>query len=619
MKSSHFVKTGVVLIFVIFLFTFLPINANAWSNGGYSDNPDKPNYGTHDWIAQHALDFLPMNEKKYIVDNLNAYLYGTELPDNPAGYGDSTKHHVYYYSNGTLLDDVAATRAQNEYYKAFNKIVEENYNDAAQIIGAMTHYISDLAVFGNVMGANTDWGEETHLADYEKYVNDRTGTYEAPEFDIYLVFDGELENITAYQAALDLAYDTTFDVDGDYDCLWMDAEVGAVNQQPVINSISAFPTTVEPQGTSTINVDANDPEGDALDYIYEVASGTISGSGSIVTWTAPSEDGSYKIFVKVNDGELDSEMKSVTITVKKPMPSTDYIVINEFELNPKSSDEGNEWVELYNPLEGDIIIDNWKLKNNGGDFYSLSGSISAGEHKIITFTTQWLSNSNERVILLDANSQEIDATPIKEDNTDNEMTWQRIPDGVDTNQDSDWVFVSGTKGTANTVPRGSRAYDWSDSAFKNRVGESLNFAVNRIADVLHKLAWESGYANQPVKNFIPIADAKADKTEGKRPLTVSFTGSGTDSDGNIVSYYWDFGDDKTSSEQNPTHTYNTTGEYEVKLTVTDDDGATDIDTIIITVKETSSKTSSEDGLCGLSLMILFALSFCVYFIYVKRN
>ncbi|XES76381.1 MAG: hypothetical protein ACBZ72_09385 [Candidatus Bathyarchaeia archaeon] len=27
----------------------------AWSNGGYSADPATPDYGTHDWIAQHAL------------------------------------------------------------------------------------------------------------------------------------------------------------------------------------------------------------------------------------------------------------------------------------------------------------------------------------------------------------------------------------------------------------------------------------------------------------------------------------------------------------------------------------------------------------------------------------
>ncbi len=73
--------------------------ADAWSNGGYSNDSVHPVYGTHDWVAQHALDWLPADEKQYLVDNLAAYLYGTELPDNNnasvIGHtGDTTKHHL---------------------------------------------------------------------------------------------------------------------------------------------------------------------------------------------------------------------------------------------------------------------------------------------------------------------------------------------------------------------------------------------------------------------------------------------------------------------------------------------------------------------------------------------
>jgi hypothetical protein len=46
------------------------MNGLAWSNGGYSADPSNPDYGTHDWIAQHALDWLPVEEKQYILDNL---------------------------------------------------------------------------------------------------------------------------------------------------------------------------------------------------------------------------------------------------------------------------------------------------------------------------------------------------------------------------------------------------------------------------------------------------------------------------------------------------------------------------------------------------------------------
>lgn len=56
-------------------------------------------------------------------------------------------------------------------------------------------------------------------------------------------------------------------------------------------------------------------------------------------------------------------------------------------------------------------------------------------------------------------------------------------------------------------------------------------------------------------------------------LTVSFTDTSSDSDGNIVSWHWLFGDGNQASSQNAVHTFNIEGDYSVTLTVTDDAGA----------------------------------------------
>jgi PKD repeat protein len=53
---------------------------------------------------------------------------------------------------------------------------------------------------------------------------------------------------------------------------------------------------------------------------------------------------------------------------------------------------------------------------------------------------------------------------------------------------------------------------------------------------------------------------------------VTFTDRSTDSDGTIMSWFWDFGDDKTSVVQNPRHRYRKIGNYTVTLTITDDGG-----------------------------------------------
>jgi hypothetical protein len=219
------VGTILAMFFIAILLTTTNVTlVTGWSNGGFSSDPQNPNYGTHDWIAQHALDWLPAEEKQYILDNLAAYLYGTELPDNggaPDGIGDTVKHHAYFDESEILVDDSAAFRAQWESERVLSFFDLGDFANASKTAGTMSHYLADVAVFGHVMGANTPWGAEQHHSDYEDYVNTRTNNY-TDDFNSYLFFDGSLDIISAYNATKNLAYDTTFDVDGDLTCVWMD-------------------------------------------------------------------------------------------------------------------------------------------------------------------------------------------------------------------------------------------------------------------------------------------------------------------------------------------------------------------------------------------------------------
>lgn len=200
-----------------------------WGNGSYSSSPEDydtaRNYGTHDWIAQHAWAWTSSVEGMPAL-NLTDFLYGTELPDRPrsdGGINDKDKHHVYFFANGSVQDGASAQRAQEELDKAVNFSRRGDLVNASLSLGMMTHYISDVASFGHVMGNKTVWGaeDEEHHKDYEEYVNARTNTY-ASNFTDFLVFDGILENISAYDATMILANDTTFDSGGVQNCTWMD-------------------------------------------------------------------------------------------------------------------------------------------------------------------------------------------------------------------------------------------------------------------------------------------------------------------------------------------------------------------------------------------------------------
>jgi hypothetical protein len=146
-------------------------------------------------------------------------------------------------------------------------------------------------------------------------------------------------------------------------------------------------------------------------------------------------------------GEFDPDESS-----KEPPeePTGEHILINEFEQNPEGTDSGNEWVELFNPTDGSIDLTGWSLRNNDGDIHSLSGSIDPNGYEVITFSGGWLDNSDERVILLNPSYQEIDVTPIEGDSSNDDRSWQRIPNGADTDSESDWAFLLNTQGYSNT-------------------------------------------------------------------------------------------------------------------------------------------------------------------------
>jgi PKD repeat protein len=63
----------------------------------------------------------------------------------------------------------------------------------------------------------------------------------------------------------------------------------------------------------------------------------------------------------------------------------------------------------------------------------------------------------------------------------------------------------------------------------------------------------------------------------------TFTDASTDADGTISTRAWDFGDGNTGSGATATNTYAAAGTYQVKLTVTDNGGASDDQTNTVTV------------------------------------
>ncbi|OGS20367.1 MAG: hypothetical protein A3J83_07550 [Elusimicrobia bacterium RIFOXYA2_FULL_40_6] len=131
----------------------------------------------------------------------------------------------------------------------------------------------------------------------------------------------------------------------------------------------------------------------------------------------------------------------------------------------------------------------------------------------------------------------------------------------------------------------------SNSSFVGKIDEVKVYG-KALSDA-EVLAAYNSYTGAP---GVPVATASASPLTGGAPLTVSFTGSGTDSDGTIASYSWNFGDGSAvSAQQNPSHVYTTSGTYTAILTVVDNSVLSDTDTVVITVTEAVPSTN---GLMG---------------------
>lgn len=153
---------------------------------------------------------------------------------------------------------------------------------------------------------NTNWQQATGTNSWS-YKWDTTSAAEGTHTISARSFDG-----TEYSTVVSITILVNNSVDNSVDG----------NHPPSVRCITANPITLKPGEFSKISTDAYDEDSDALIYQYTTTGGTISGDGPTITWTAPNIEGTYMITVTVNDGQLNSNSKSVSVTVSSETTPT---------------------------------------------------------------------------------------------------------------------------------------------------------------------------------------------------------------------------------------------------------------------------------------------------------
>ena len=238
----------------------------------------------------------------------------------------------------------------------------------------------------------------------------------------------------------------------------------------------------------------------------------------------------------------------------------------------------------YDP-DGYITSYEWDWDNDG--IYETTG---------VTATHSWSVDGNYQVTLRVTDDKGATDTIIKTVSIENRAPSAGFSFSPSNPEPEETISFSNS---CSDLDGSITSYSWSfgDGESSTAPNPTHSYSNSGTYTVSLTVVDDDGASNSASRtinvNIPPTADFTYSPTHPTDLETVTFTDSSSDTDGDIASYEWDFGDGNTSNDQNPTHEYADNGTYTVKLIVKDDDGATDTkskDIIVRNVKPTANFT-----------------------------
>lgn len=143
------------------------------------------------------------------------------------------------------------------------------------------------------------------------------------------------------------------------------------------------------------------------------------------------------------------------------------------------------------------------------------------------------------------------------------------------------VLVSFDASGSSDPERDSLSYTWDFGDGGSGSGQSATHSFTAYGEYRVVLTVNDGQGNERsisrtlhIQNLPPRPIFTFSPNSGNAPITVSFDASpSNDPEGQSISYTWDFGDGTTGSGRSPSHTYTEAINTQVKVTVTDAQGA----------------------------------------------
>ncbi|MFN8249003.1 MAG: carbohydrate-binding protein [Ferruginibacter sp.] len=391
-----------------------------------------------------------------------------------------------------------------------------------------------------------------------------------------------------------------------------------VNQLPSANAGTDQNITL-PTNSVSLNGSGTDPDGTITAYLWRKiagpASGIITNSMAATTTVTGLSQGTYTFELKVTDNSGASDLDTMQVTVNaapvvNQLPTanagidqTITLPTNSVSLNGSGTDSDGTitaylWRKIAGPTSGIITNSNaaatsvtglsqgvyqfeLKVTDNSGasDLDTMQVTVNAAP------VVNQLPTANAGVnqtITLPTNSVSLNGGGTDPDGTITAYLWRKISGPASGN------ITNITAATTTVTGLSQGVYQFE-----------LKVTDNSGASDLDTMQVTVNAA--PVVNQLPTANAGLDQNIMLPTSTASLNGSGTDPDGTITTYLWRkisgpaSGNITNSNAATTTVTGLSQGTYKFELKVTDNSGATDLDTMQVTVNPAMNQVPSANA------------------------
>ncbi|MFD1686725.1 malectin domain-containing carbohydrate-binding protein [Halobellus litoreus] len=359
------------------------------------------------------------------------------------------------------------------------------------------------------------------------------------------------------------------------------ATVGDGNQSPSA-AFTASPS--DPATGEQVSFDASgstDSDGSIASYEWNFGDGTTA-SGASPSHTYESA-GTYTVTLTVTDDDGATATATQQVTVSAPQTQQVVYRLNAGDSSITAVDDGPDW---ENDTEYLQAAGQQSTPETWGANYSIGEEVPDSTPDAIFESERWTEAGpiDYDIPVTAGETYEVRLYFIEQYDpaqTPGDRVFDVTMEGQTVLNDYDTVAEVGYKNATMETIEVTPQDGTLDLTFTQDGGSEKPFVYG-----IEILTEDGQQANQPPTAGFHVHDPVAGQS-------ATYHSESTDSDGQIASYEWDFDGDGTFEESTTNaqiqHTFDSGGDYDVTLKVTDDDGATDTATKTVTVASQPSE------------------------------